>query len=128
GVKPANIVGAIANETGLEARYIGRIEIFDDYSMVELPDGMPKEMFEQLKTVVVAGKQLRISHAGGHASREGASPTKPVPLSVPKKGGDRRVSEKKFGDKAPFRKGTSSDNRAGDAARPKPHRKGVKRA
>jgi hypothetical protein len=41
GVKPANIVGAIANEAGLEARYIGRIDIHDDYSTVDLPEGMP---------------------------------------------------------------------------------------
>jgi ATP-dependent RNA helicase DeaD len=44
-ITPANIVGAIANETGLEAKYIGRIEIFDDHSMLELPDGMPEDMF-----------------------------------------------------------------------------------
>src|SRR5690242_10374547 len=42
GVEPRNILGAIANEAGLDARNIGRIELFDDYSTVELPAGMPK--------------------------------------------------------------------------------------
>ena len=37
GVKPGNIVGAIANEAGLDAKHMGRIEIFDDYSIVDLP-------------------------------------------------------------------------------------------
>ena len=41
GATPQNIVGAIANEAGIESRYIGRIEIHDDYSTVDLPDGMP---------------------------------------------------------------------------------------
>ena len=61
GVKPGNIVGAIANEAEIESEYIGRIEIFDDYSTIELPEGMPKEIFKHLKTVWVSGERLRIS-------------------------------------------------------------------
>jgi ATP-dependent RNA helicase DeaD len=60
---PSNIVGAIANEAGLEAKYIGRLEIFDDHTMIELPDGMPDDIFRHLGKVWVGGKQLRISHA-----------------------------------------------------------------
>ncbi|RYZ71761.1 MAG: DEAD/DEAH box helicase, partial [Lysobacteraceae bacterium] len=41
GVKPANIVGAIANEAGLDSKYIGRIDIQDDYTVLDLPEGMP---------------------------------------------------------------------------------------
>jgi ATP-dependent RNA helicase DeaD len=61
GVQPGNIVGAIANEAGIESQYIGRINIHDDYSLVDLPEGMPKEIFNDLKYVWVAGQQLRIS-------------------------------------------------------------------
>ncbi|MEN3362892.1 MAG: ATP-dependent helicase DeaD, partial [Burkholderiales bacterium] len=130
GVKPGNIVGAIANEAGLEAKHIGRIEIFDDYSLLDLPDGMPDEVFEQLKTVSVAGQQLRISHSGDRAPTEHKSAGKKITLSAPRKGGDRRVNEKKFGDKAPFKKPSDSGNRTADATKPKPkpHRKGVKPA
>jgi ATP-dependent RNA helicase DeaD len=94
GVKPANIVGAIANEAGLEAKYIGHIDIFDDHSVVDLPEGMPKELLHHLKTVWVAGQQLRISHADGPPAAPKA-PAKRPPLSVPKRGAERRVDEKK---------------------------------
>ncbi len=60
-VKPANIVGAIANETGLESRFIGRIEIFDEFSNVDLKTGMPDPMFQMLKQVKIAGRRLNIS-------------------------------------------------------------------
>ncbi|MGH1537758.1 MAG: DEAD/DEAH box helicase [Gammaproteobacteria bacterium] len=60
-VKPGNIVGAIANEAGLESQHIGRINIHDDYSIVDLPSGMPKDIFNTLKKTWVAGKQLKIS-------------------------------------------------------------------
>ncbi|MBU8978214.1 DEAD/DEAH box helicase [Lysobacter sp. MMG2] len=64
GVKPGNIVGAIANEAELESRYIGRIDIRDDHSLIDLPEGMPREVMDHLKRVRVAGQQLRISRPG----------------------------------------------------------------
>ncbi len=63
-VTPSNIVGAIANEAKLEAKYIGQIAIFDDHSLIDLPAGMPDETLQHLKTVWVAGQQLRISKGG----------------------------------------------------------------
>ncbi|MBW3568495.1 MAG: DbpA RNA binding domain-containing protein, partial [Proteobacteria bacterium] len=70
GVKPGNIMGAIANEGGLEGQYIGRIQIFDDHSLVDLPQGMPQEIFRDLQKARVAGQPLRISRIGGEASPE----------------------------------------------------------
>ena len=64
GVQPGNIVGAIANEADLESKYIGRIDIRDDYSLVDLPAGMPPELMEHLKKVRVGGQALRIQRAG----------------------------------------------------------------
>ena len=61
GVKPGNIVGAIANETGIDGEHIARIRIEENYSTVELPAGMPKELFQELKKVRVVGQQLNIS-------------------------------------------------------------------
>ena len=61
GVKPGNIVGAIANETGIDGDHIARIKIEETYSTVELPAGMPKDLFQALKKVRVAGKPLDIS-------------------------------------------------------------------
>ncbi len=61
GVKPGNIVGALANEAGLDGRDIGRIDVRSDHSLVDLPGGMPKEIFKQLQTVRVVGQEMRIS-------------------------------------------------------------------
>ena len=60
-VQPGNIVGAIGNEVGINSKQIGRINIFNDYSLVDLPDSMPKEMLNKLKKVWVSGQQLNIS-------------------------------------------------------------------
>lgn len=73
GVKPGNIVGAIANEAELESQYIGHIEIFDDFSTVDLPAGMPKETFADLKKVWVCRRQLQISNLKNDAPSEPAS-------------------------------------------------------
>jgi len=60
-VEPRNIVGAIANEAGLDAEHIGHIDIQDDHSLVDLPMGMPKDIFNHLKKTWVSGQQLNIS-------------------------------------------------------------------
>ncbi len=64
-VKPGNIVGAIANEADLDSAHIGRIDIFEDHSTVDLPEGMPEEIFLTLKNAWVCSKQLRISKFDG---------------------------------------------------------------
>ncbi|MEP4149008.1 MAG: DEAD/DEAH box helicase [Halioglobus sp.] len=69
-VKPANIVGAIANEAEIDAEYIGRIEIYDDHSTVDLPEGMPKEIFNHLKSVWVSGQRLKISRTDKSAGKK----------------------------------------------------------
>jgi ATP-dependent RNA helicase DeaD len=82
GVKPGNIIGAIANEAGLESQFIGRLSIRDDYSLIDLPEGMPKEVFEHLKKVWVSQQQLRIAEWDGSETGggEGAPPArKPAP-------------------------------------------------
>ena len=61
GATPREIVGAIANEAGIQGRYIGRIDIRNDHSVVDLPEGMPRDVFQHLKRVYVRGKALRIT-------------------------------------------------------------------
>jgi ATP-dependent RNA helicase DeaD len=79
GVKPGNIVGAIANEAGMDAKQIGRIEIYDDYSVLDLPENLPGETLEQIKGLWVAGQQLRISRDGAAAAPSSSSaPSAPV--------------------------------------------------
>jgi ATP-dependent RNA helicase DeaD len=84
GVKPGNIVGAIANEAGLDSKHIGRVDIHDDHSIVELPEGMPVEIFKHLKKVWVSGQQLRITRDGESAEAgRGSKPRKPGGAAKP---------------------------------------------
>ncbi len=64
GIRPGNIVGAIANEAGIEGVHIGRVDIREDHSFVDLPAGMPKQVFKQLQKALVAGRELKISRVG----------------------------------------------------------------
>ncbi len=61
GVKAANIIGALCNEAGLDSQYIQDLEIFPTYSTVRMPQGMPRDIFRDLKKAWVCGRQLQIS-------------------------------------------------------------------
>jgi ATP-dependent RNA helicase DeaD len=67
------LVGAIANEAGIESASIGQIAIFDEFSTVDLPAGMPREVFKTLGRAWVVGRQLRISKLSDHPSVRGGS-------------------------------------------------------
>jgi ATP-dependent RNA helicase DeaD len=82
GIRPGNIVGAIANEAGIEGVHIGRVDIREEYSYVDLPEGMPKEVFKDLQKVRVAGRELRISRVQAKA---------PVPKRAPAGRPERKV-------------------------------------
>jgi ATP-dependent RNA helicase DeaD len=110
GATPQNIVGAIANEAGIESRYIGRIEIHDDYSTVDLPAGMPEEIFQHLKKVRVRQRPLNISRLGS-AEPE---PARKRPVS-----GKTAIEEKKPGTRTPRR--TDREGRPARPSRPAPH-------
>lgn len=60
GAKPGNIVGAIANEANLKSKNIGAIEIYDNFSTVDLPDGMPEQTRDVLRKARVAGQRLNL--------------------------------------------------------------------
>ncbi|GEA12450.1 DEAD/DEAH box helicase [Alteromonas sp. KUL49] len=60
GAKPGNIVGAIANEANINSKHIGAIEIYDNFSTVDLPEGMPRETKDVLQGTRVAGQRLSI--------------------------------------------------------------------
>ena len=117
GVKPGNIVGAVANEAGLESKHIGRIEIFEDHSLIDLPSGMPTDVMTHLKTVWCAGQQLRIT-------RDGEAPD----TAGKKTGGGKPpfAGKKSFGDRPMFKaKRDFKDSPPGmGKPKPKPHRKG----
>ena len=63
-VKPGDIVGAIANEAGIESYHIGQIKLHDDHTTVDLPAGMPAELMKHLKKVRVCNRPLNIKDNG----------------------------------------------------------------
>ena len=75
GVKPANIVGAIANEAGLESRYIGRIDIHDGHSILDLPADMPADTLQHLQKVWVSGQQLRMRRVEPGEAQDAPAPS-----------------------------------------------------
>ena len=112
GVKPENLVGAIANEAGLDSEFIGRVQIDDKHSYVELPAGMPKFLLKDLKRVWVCNHQLnitRISQQGNDMQGDSASGSSSVRTPKPRK---PRIASttKRAGDKPPAR----ASSRSGD--------------
>jgi len=109
-VKPGNIVGAIANEAGLDSKNIGRIEIHDDYSVIDLPSGMPKDIFNTLKKTWVSGTQLKISTLGSSSESndyKDSSPRKPKSNNKP-----RSRSKPKPGNKTKNKDGKKRKRKA----------------
>jgi ATP-dependent RNA helicase DeaD len=107
-VKPGNLVGAIANEADIDSCYIGAIDIFDTFSTVDLPAGMPGETFRILKNARVCGKKINISelkNTDSRGSKEKGAATKRSSKSKPatKKPAGKR--------KAESRKGTTKDKK-----------------
>ncbi len=97
-VRPGNIVGAIANEAGIDSEFIGRIRIHDEYSTIDLPEGMPKELLNELKKVWVAGQQINISPLGEERKRREAKSGREKSGARKPSGGKRGV---KSGDDKP---------------------------
>jgi ATP-dependent RNA helicase DeaD len=80
GIRPSNVVGAIANEAGIEGVHIGRVDIRDDHSFVDLPEGMPKQVFKLLQKVLVSGRELRISKVDEKPPKPPRGPAGPLKI------------------------------------------------
>lgn len=89
GVKPGNIVGAIANEADIDSEYIGHIDIHDAFSTIDLPAGMPKETFLALKKTRVCQQRLDITRLARQSDVQGTEPkrrkTRPKPKAKSKR-------------------------------------------
>ncbi len=83
GMRPGNLVGAVANEADLESRYIGHIEIMDHYSVIDLPSGMPSAVLNTLKKARVCGQPLDIQVYKESAVPEKAAGTARAPSARP---------------------------------------------
>jgi ATP-dependent RNA helicase DeaD len=94
-VEPRNIVGAIANEAGLDAEHIGHIKIFDKFSLIDLPMGMPKDVFKDLKKTWVSGRQLGITRMADTSEDHKTKTQRTSKKMTDKKKTDRKTKKKK---------------------------------
>lgn len=118
-VMPGNIVGAIANEAGLDSKDIGRINIYDDYSTIDLPIGMPEEIFKDLKKIWVVGKTLNISRIDS-SSDTGKSQGKSHPGKFARED-NARPKRKAVADDKGFDKGKPREkSKDGGGNKPRP--------
>ncbi len=108
GVQPGNIVGALSNEGKIDSRSIGRIGICDDFSLIDLPQGLDQETLHKLKKIYVCDEQLQLTPYGGDNSsvRKSRAPRKP-------KGGKSDPRSKSPYDKKPFGGKRSPRNKRG---------------
>ncbi len=106
-VKPGNIVGAIANTADLDSEYIGQIEIYNNFSTVDLPDGMPKSVLSLLKAARVANKAINLRSFSMDEVSEGSL------RPSPNKRNTKPRPNRRSGGK-PDRKGKANRNRDKD--------------
>jgi ATP-dependent RNA helicase DeaD len=100
GVKPGNIVGAIANEIGIDSEFINQVNIQDDFSTVDLPEDMPKAIFTAFKQIRISGQKINASKMTAPES-SGSSEARRRPIG--KHGG--RPGRKPHDQKPRFGKG-----------------------
>ena len=125
GVKPGNIMGAIANEAGIDGAHIGHIDIQSEYSLVDLPVGMPREVFNDLRKTRVCGQALMISREGDEvpaARGGGKSAARDKPRSKVKPKAKSRGKRNATDNAKPSAKRQAKD-KAKDKAKPKPRTK-----
>ncbi|MGI2170323.1 DEAD/DEAH box helicase [Shewanella sp. MF05960] len=103
GVGVGNIVGAIANEANIDSRFIGQIQLFDQVTTVDLPDGMPKDILAHLRKVRVCGRPLNIREAGDEVFADSGRGAPRKPRSDRPRGdrprGDRPAGDRPAGDR-----------------------------
>ncbi|HUY76408.1 MAG TPA: DEAD/DEAH box helicase [Ktedonobacterales bacterium] len=88
GVRPADIVGAIANEAGVPGDAIGDIDLYDTFSFVEAPESLAEPIIAALNRTTIRGREPRVSIArpddqwqqdGGDERRPAAGAPRPRP-------------------------------------------------
>lgn len=94
GVAPGEIVGAIANEAGVEGEYIGHIAIHESFSTIDLPEGMPRVIFQDLKRTRVRGQKLQIQRVSPDGTPQEHKREPKKPKKKHRKGKDKPKGQK----------------------------------
>ena len=63
GIKPGDILGAIAGESGMPGRMVGSIDMFDKYTFVEVPREQADVVLQAMKDVKIKGKNVHMEKA-----------------------------------------------------------------
>jgi len=104
GVKPSNLVGAIANEANLDSKHIGRIEIEEEHSLVDLPEDLPNSILKELRKVWVSGRRLDIAVADSVPASSAPAARKPYKSAgAPYAGKSARPGKPPFKGKPPYK-------------------------
>jgi ATP-dependent RNA helicase DeaD len=133
-VEKKDIVGAIANEAGIESRYMGKIYMSENFSTIELPETMPEEALKDLKGVNVKGKKLDIREAdendiiieedrGRRRKPKGKGKTREKNGERKSRGsrsGNRKSDDRKSGERKSKRSDTQKDSSASSDNADKP--------
>jgi len=61
GIRPGDLVGAIANEAGIDAKAIGAIDIADNFSLVEVDEAVADRVVAALSRVWLRGQRAQVS-------------------------------------------------------------------
>ncbi|WNG16294.1 DEAD/DEAH box helicase [Cystobacter fuscus] len=65
GVRPSDLVGAIAGEAGVEGKRIGAIQIGDTYSLVEVPESLADQVIAALRQTTLRGRKAQVRRDRG---------------------------------------------------------------
>ena len=67
GIRPQDLVGAIANEAGVSGKLIGAIEITDRFSIVEVPEDAVKQVVKALGKTTIRGRKVEVRRDKGRS-------------------------------------------------------------
>ncbi|HYJ78387.1 MAG TPA: DbpA RNA binding domain-containing protein, partial [Longimicrobiaceae bacterium] len=63
GIRAADVVGALAGETGIPGESIGAIEIADQFTLVEVPSQYADQVIDRMRTATIKGRPVSVRRA-----------------------------------------------------------------
>ncbi len=64
-ISAKDVLGAITNETGIHGKLIGKIDIFEKFTFIEVPEENAAEVVLAMKNVQIKGRKINIERAKG---------------------------------------------------------------
>jgi ATP-dependent RNA helicase DeaD len=102
GVRPGGIVGAITAEGGLNGKDLGRIDIYDTFSTVEIAGHLSPAAFGRISAAKVSGQSLRIELDSGEYDGRRPGMPRPAGSHGPRRSGPGRSDDRPVRERRPF--------------------------